>query len=111
VNTYINPAYMNKLSTYVCATAFGVAISATALAQGVKTPAASPTQVIKQNFALSSVEVAYSRPATKGRVIFGDLVPYGKVWRTGANNATKVTLGEELTIEGVKVPAGDYALC
>ncbi|MCK7555165.1 DUF2911 domain-containing protein [Chitinophaga sedimenti] len=101
---------MNKLSTYVCATAFGVAISATALAQGVKTPAASPTQVIKQNFALSSVEVAYSRPATKDRVIFGDLVPYGKVWRTGANNATKVTLGEELAIEGVKVPAGEYAL-
>ncbi|WP_295123959.1 DUF2911 domain-containing protein [uncultured Chitinophaga sp.] len=102
---------MNKISTYVCMTAFSVAVSATAFAQGgVKTPAPSPTQVVKQNFALSSVEVVYSRPAIKGRTIFGDLVPYGKVWRTGANNATKVTVGEDLMFEGVKVPAGDYAL-
>ncbi|UYQ95157.1 DUF2911 domain-containing protein [Chitinophaga horti] len=101
---------MKNLSTYVCATALGVAISVSAVAQGVKTPAPSPAQTIKQSFALSTVEVAYSRPAVKGRTIYGDLVPYDKVWRTGANNATKITLGEELAFEGVKVPAGDYAL-
>lgn len=109
-HTYVNLLYMNKLSTYVCATAFGITISAAAAVAQIKTPAASPSQVIKQNFALSSVEVAYSRPAIKGRTIFGDLVPYGKVWRTGANNATKITLGEDLSFEGHKVPAGEYAL-
>ncbi|MBL7732475.1 MAG: DUF2911 domain-containing protein, partial [Chitinophagaceae bacterium] len=51
----------------------------------LKTPAPSPTQTIKQDFGLSSVELAYSRPAMKGRKVFGDLVPFGKVWRTGAN--------------------------
>ena len=51
----------------------------------LKTPAPSPTQTIKQDFALSSVELSYSRPGMKGRTIYGELVPYGKVWRTGAN--------------------------
>lgn len=59
---------------------------------------------------MSSVEVSYSRPSVKGRNIFGDLVPYGKVWRTGANAATTITFGEEVTIGGKKVPAGKYGL-
>ena len=74
------------------------------------TPAPSPTQTIKQNFGLSSVELSYSRPGMKGRKIFGDLVPFGKVWRTGANQATTLTFGEEVTIGGTKVPAGKYGL-
>lgn len=80
------------------------------MAQGIKMPAPSPTQTIKQDFALSHIEVTYSRPVMKGRVIFGDLVPYGKVWRTGANNATRITFGEDVTIGGVAVKAGSYAL-
>ncbi len=80
------------------------------IAQGIKTPAASPTQTIKQEFALSYIEITYSRPSMKGRDIFGDLVPFGKPWRTGANNATKITFGEDVKVGGVAVKAGSYAL-
>ncbi len=76
----------------------------------LKTPAPSPTQTIKQDVGLASVELNYSRPGMKGRKIFGDLVPFGKVWRTGANNATTITFGEEVTIGGKKIPAGKYGL-
>ena len=79
-------------------------------AQQLTTPQPSPTANIKQNFALSSIEISYSRPGVKGRKIFGDLVPYGKVWRTGANNATTITFGEDVTIGGKKVPRGKYGL-
>jgi Protein of unknown function (DUF2911) len=76
----------------------------------LKTPAPSPTQTIKQDFGLSSVELSYSRPGVKGRKIFGDIVPFGAVWRTGANSATTITFGDEVTIGGTKVPAGKYGL-
>ncbi len=76
----------------------------------LKTPAPSPTQTIKQDFGLTSVELSYSRPGMKGRKIFGDLVPFGKVWRTGANNATTINFGEDVMIGGKKVPAGKYGL-
>lgn len=76
----------------------------------LRTPAPSPTTTVKQDFALSSIELSYSRPSVKGRKIFGDLVPYGKVWRTGANNATTITFGEDVTIGDKKVPAGKYGL-
>lgn len=79
-------------------------------AQGIKTPAPSPAQTIKQDFALSFIELTYSRPGIKGRTIFGDLVPYGKLWRTGANAATRVKFGEEVTVGGQAVKAGDYVL-
>ena len=79
-------------------------------AQQLTTPQPSPTANIKQNFALSNIEISYSRPGVKGRKVFGDLVPYGNVWRTGANNATTITFGEEVTIGGKKVPAGKYGL-
>ncbi len=79
-------------------------------AQQLRTPAPSPTTYIKQDFALSSIELSYSRPSVKGRKIFGDLVPYGKVWRTGANNATTITFGEDVMIGGKKVAAGTYGL-
>ena len=76
----------------------------------LRTPAPSPTQTIKQDFGLGSIELSYSRPGMKGRKIFGDLVPYGKVWRTGANNATTLTFSDEVIIGGTKVPAGKYGL-
>lgn len=79
-------------------------------AQQLRTPAPSPTQTIKQDFGLSSVELSYSRPAMRGRKIFGDLVPFGNVWRTGANNATTLTFGDEVMIGGKKIPAGKYGL-
>jgi hypothetical protein len=76
----------------------------------IKTPAPSPTQTIKQDFGLASVELSYSRPGVKGRKIFGDVVPFGKVWRTGANSATTLTFGDDVTINDVKIPAGKYGL-
>jgi len=82
----------------------------TVQAQELRTPQPSPTQEVKQNFGLSAIELSYSRPGIKGRQIFGDLVPYGKVWRTGANSATTLTFGDDVTIGDTKVPAGKYGL-
>ncbi len=79
-------------------------------AQNLVTPQLSSTEEIKQNFGLSQIEVSYSRPGIKGRKIFGDLVPYNKVWRTGANNATTITFGDDVMIEGTKLAAGKYGL-
>lgn len=84
--------------------------SVMAQAQTLKTPAPSPLQTTKQAFALGDVTIEYSRPAAKGRAIFGDLVPYGKIWRTGANGATKLTFTEDVKLEGNAVKAGTYAL-
>lgn len=86
------------------------AIHLTSSAQNVKTPAPSPTTQVKQDFGLSSIEINYSRPTKKGRKIFGDLVPFGKVWRTGANSATTLQFGDPVTIGGVLIPAGKYGL-
>jgi len=76
----------------------------------LKTPAASPSQTVKQDFGLSTIELSYARPGVKGRKIFGDIVPFGNVWRTGANSATTLTFGDEVIIGGTKVPAGKYGL-
>ncbi|PRY16525.1 Protein of unknown function (DUF2911) [Pontibacter ummariensis] len=98
-------------------TIIGFALSAalmlgasTSFAQGIKMPAPSPSQKVEQAVGLSTVSVDYSRPSMKGREIFGDLVPYGRLWRTGANASTKIKFSEDVTIEGNKVPAGEYAL-
>jgi len=69
----------------------------------VKFPSPSPTQTIKQEFGLGNIEVIYSRPGAKGRRVFGDLVPYGKLWRTGANEATKIAFSEQVEIIGRKI--------
>jgi hypothetical protein len=79
-------------------------------AQSIKTPQPSPGQTIKQDFGVSSIELNYSRPGIKGRKIFGDLVPYGKVWRTGANSATRIKFSDEVTIGGQTLKAGEYAI-
>jgi Protein of unknown function (DUF2911)/Tetratricopeptide repeat len=79
-------------------------------AQPLKMPSPSTTQSIKQEFALTSVELSYSRPNMKGRKIFGDLVPYNAVWRTGANSATTISFADEVIIGDKKVPAGKYGL-
>lgn len=81
-----------------------------AAAAQLKTPAPSPTQTVKQDFGLSSIELVYSRPAMKGRKIFGDLVPWNKVWRTGANNATRIKFNDDVMIGGQSLKAGEYAL-
>jgi tetratricopeptide (TPR) repeat protein len=86
------------------------ALCVMAQAQSLTTPQPSPTQTIKQNFGVGNIELNYSRPAKKGRKIMGDLVPYGKVWRTGANAATTLTFSDDVTIGGKEVKAGKYGL-
>ncbi|WP_121354812.1 DUF2911 domain-containing protein [Flavisolibacter nicotianae] len=79
-------------------------------AQQLRTPAPSPTQTIQQDFGISSMQLIYSRPGMKGRKIFGDLVPFGKVWRTGANAATRIKFNDDVLIGGQPLKAGEYAL-
>ena len=78
--------------------------------QSIKMPPPSPPQTIKQDFGISSIELSYSRPGVKGRKVFGDLVPYGNVWRTGANSATTIDFADNVNHWWTKVPAGKYGL-
>lgn len=73
-------------------------------------PAPSPLGTVTQKVGLTDITIKYSRPSVKGRKVFGDVVGYGKAWRTGANQATMISFKDDVTIEGNKVPAGDYAL-
>jgi hypothetical protein len=73
-------------------------------------PAPSPTQTIKQDFAIGFIELTYSRPSAKGRKIFGDLVPYNKIWRTGANAATKIVFSDAVEFGGKKLDSGTYVM-
>lgn len=82
---------------------------APALAQ-IKTPAPSPVCKVNQEVGLIKVDLEYSRPSAKGRKIFGELVPFGEMWRTGANAATKVTFSDDASVGGGKLPKGTYAL-
>lgn len=78
----------------------------------ISTPAASPTGVVKQEVGLTDITIDYSRPGVKDRVIFAEdgLVPYGQIWRTGANAATTIEFSEDVVFGGKEVPAGKYAL-
>lgn len=99
---------MKKILQHMAVAA--VLVSGSVSAQALKVPAPSPQQTIKQAFALSEISVEYSRPSAKGRAVYGELVPFGKVWRTGANGATKITFGEDVKVEGTMITAGTYAL-
>ncbi len=96
---------MKKLSFSLVALLMAFAMNAQ-----VKMPAPSPTQTIKQDFGMGNIELTYSRPAAKDRKIFGDLVPFNKLWRTGANGATIIRFSEPVEIKGKKVDTGSYAL-
>jgi Protein of unknown function (DUF2911) len=74
------------------------------------TPQVSSSQTIVQGFGLGTITLIYSRPNTKGRKIFGYVEPYDKVWRTGANSATVIKFSNDVSMEGHKVPAGEYGL-
>lgn len=76
----------------------------------VKMPAPSPTQFIRQDFGLGSIELTYSRPGVKGRQMIGDIEPWGSVWRTGANAATKIRFTDAVEIDNKKIDSGSYAL-
>ncbi|MEO1261439.1 MAG: DUF2911 domain-containing protein [Bacteroidota bacterium] len=79
-------------------------------AQNLKVPTLSPFSEIKQEVGLTEIQLSYARPSAKGRAVFGGLVPFGEIWRTGANASTKLTVSEEVIIAGNALPAGTYAL-
>ena len=76
----------------------------------VKTPQQSPKAVVNQTVGLTNVELEYSRPSTKGRIIFGDLVPFGKMWRTGANENSVISFSDDVVIDGKTLKKGKYSI-
>ena len=76
----------------------------------VKTPQASPKSTLTQVVGLTNVEIVYSRPSAKGRDVFNNLVPFGKLWRTGANENTTITFSDDVVIDGKKLAKGKYAI-
>lgn len=100
----------NKLKVLLLIAGLGLSGSDLVQAQGLKAPVPSTLQKVTQGFALSEIQLEYSRPSAKGRTVFGDLVPYGKLWRTGANQSTKITFGEDVKVNGKDVKAGTYAV-
>ncbi len=104
-----------KTSVLLASLAVAFAAATPGLAQSAAAakpdfPAPSPAATIKQRVGLTDIEVDYSRPSARGRVIFGGLEPYGKVWRTGANSATKIKFSTDVKLNGAAVPAGTYEL-
>ena len=76
----------------------------------VQTPAPSPSSKVEQKVGLTDITLDYSRPGVKGRTVFGDLVPFGKVWRAGANARTKITFSDDVAVDGKELKAGTYAI-
>ncbi|MBP1839941.1 DUF2911 domain-containing protein [Formosa algae] len=87
-----------------------VLIATFSLQAQVKTPQPSPTSKIEQTVGLTQIAVEYSRPSLRGRHLYGYLLPYGELWRTGANANTKVTFSDDVVIGGKPLKAGTYAL-
>jgi len=104
----MNPKMLRPLVMVIS----GLAMASCLQAQtsNINFPAASPACTLKQRVGLTDIEIVYSRPSVKGRTIFGGIVPYGQVWRTGANQATKITFSTSVKLEGHEIPAGTYAL-
>lgn len=88
------------------------ALAATSAMGQITTPAPSPKATVTQEFGIGEINLEYSRPSKKGRDIFGTnaLVPYDKIWRTGANQAAKITFSDDVMVEGKSLKAGSYAI-
>ncbi len=95
-----------RFSTVLAALAVAAAPAVGQLA----TPLPSPNATVSQTVGVTKIEVVYSRPSVRGRTIWGELVPYDKVWRTGANAVTKITFDGDVMVEGQKLAAGAYSI-
>lgn len=84
--------------------------AAAAQVPGLTAPEASPEAAVSQTIGMTTLEVAYHRPATNGRPVWGTLVPYGEVWRAGANENTTVSFSTPVSVNGTQIPAGTYGL-
>lgn len=80
------------------------------LSSQITHPKASPLAQVEQEIGLSKISVTYSRPAARGRKVIGGLVPFGRIWRVGANESTKITVDTDMSVEGNSLPIGTYAL-
>ena len=87
-----------------------LALPASAQERASDEPRPSPNAVVGQTVGTTDVLVTYGRPSVRGREVFGELVPYGAVWRTGANEASTITVSDDVMVEGERLPAGTYAL-
>ncbi len=96
---------MKKIVVFV-----SILIASFTIEAQVKTPAPSPKSTVTQMVGLTEVEINYSRPSAKGRAIFGDLVPFGKLWRTGANENSTISFSDDIVIGGKTLVKGKYAL-
>jgi len=97
---------MRKLSLIVAM----ALVTSSVFAQQVRTPRPSPSAKLTQTVGVTDITISYSRPGVKGRTIWGGLVPYDKVWRTGANEATTITFSDDVTVGGQKLTKGTYSL-
>lgn len=100
--------------TFLCSLVFvsGLVFTTGLFAQTPKVdfPAPSPGSTLKQRVGLTDIEIVYSRPGVKNRTIYGGIVPYNEVWRTGANASTKISFSTPVKLNGTDIPAGKYAL-
>jgi Protein of unknown function (DUF2911) len=99
----------NFMKQFLFASLFATVFALTVQAQ-ISTPSPSPLSKISQSVGLTNVSIEYSRPAVRGRKIFGNLVPFDKVWRTGANQITTIKFDHEVMVNGQKLAAGKYGL-
>lgn len=99
-----------RKTIFALAMTLALPLGAQAPAPQLKTPRASQKQVVTQTVGFTDITITYSRPGVKGRQIFGGLVPYGTVWRTGANEATTISFSDDVAINGQPLPKGTYSL-
>jgi hypothetical protein len=101
-----------KVLLYSAIAASGLLFSTGAMAQAPKVefPSPSPLSTLKQRVGVTDIEIVYSRPSARGRQVVGALVPYGEVWRTGANGRTTISFSTDVKLNDKEIPAGKYAL-
>lgn len=93
-----------------CLLGFTFVLPAYAQKRGHKKARVSPNAAVSQTIGTAKITITYGRPGIKGRKIYGGLVPYGQVWRTGANESTDIVIPADVTVEGRKLPAGTYSI-
>lgn len=104
------PLFSIALLTSVATLAYSAMSTQDAPAAPLEFPAASPAGTLEQRVGVTDIKITYARPSMRGRTVFGGLVPFGEVWRTGANGATTITFSTDVTFGGKDVPAGTYGL-
>lgn len=105
-----NTKFYHNMKKLSFSTAFLLLVTFMPAFSQIKTPQPSPTCKVSQDVGLIKVDLDYSRPSAKGRKVMGDVVPFGALWRTGANASTKVSFSDDASAGGVKLAKGTYAL-